>query len=199
MAACSLRVTKNAFSVLGQWVREPATQVIFSFILPVEDSNIGRNRQIDTTAGVTAKMLGSATMERLMQHQACWHQIFLREGRAFLHGNTSVSLAELHVLGQRDNIRLIPGQLQDERQRLEGQGANKGSLLLTLKPQSTDHADTHLQFYGDEPGTHEVTGANRETAENDLTGSKWCTCRETTWPVAQLKCLYSRACSVDNK
>lgn len=72
-------------------------------------------------------------------------------------------------------------------------------MLLTLKSECADHTWTHLQSYGDEPGTPEVTGANRETPENDLTRIKWCFYRKTPWPVAQLKCLYSTACSVGNK
>lgn len=48
MAAHSLRVTKNHFRVLRQWGRDPRAQVMFSSILPVEDSNAGRSSQIES-------------------------------------------------------------------------------------------------------------------------------------------------------
>ena len=42
--ACSPRVIKRDFKALGQLIRESGVQVIFSSILPVAGSNIGRNR-----------------------------------------------------------------------------------------------------------------------------------------------------------
>lgn len=61
-----------------------------------------------------------------------------------------------------DSIRLVLGKLWDERQRLEKQGTSEGTLPLTLK--CAGHTGVHLESYRGEPGTPEVTEANRDTS-----------------------------------
>lgn len=90
---------------------------------------------------------------------------------------------KLDVMEERDNIRLIPGKLWDERQRLEGQGAGKGPQLVTLN--CTGHTGADLQSYGDEQGTLEAKEANRETPR--MNGIKGCSHRKVTH---LLSCIY---------
>ncbi|KAK4819205.1 hypothetical protein QYF61_026821 [Mycteria americana] len=61
------------------------------------------------------------------------------------------------------------------------------------------YTGAHLKSYGDEPGAPEVIGANRETPVKYLKGIKGCSSKKVTWPTAQLKCLYTNACSMGNK
>lgn len=75
----------------------------------------------------------------------------------------------LVVIGEGDNIRFVPSKLWDEKQRLEGQCASKEPLPVTLK--CAGHTGTHLQSYGDKPGTSDITETNRETPENYLKGT----------------------------
>ena len=56
-----------------------------------------------------------------------------------------------------------------------------------------------MKSYREEPGAPEVIGANRETPVKYLKGIKRCSSKKVTWPTAQLKCLYTNACSMGNK
>ncbi|KAJ7418347.1 nipped-b-like protein [Pitangus sulphuratus] len=100
-------------------------------------------------------------------------------------------------MGEEDNIRLVPGKLWDERQRLEGQGASKGPLLLTLK--CAGHTGAYLQSYGVKPGTPDITEANRETPGKYLKGILAYSSRKATCPTAQLRRLYTNAHSMNNE
>ena len=81
--------------------------------------------------------------------------------------------------------------------RLEGQGASEGPQPVALR--CAGYTGAHLKSYGDEPGAPEVIGANRETLVKYLKGIKVCSSKKVTWPTAQLKCLYTSACSTGNK
>lgn len=74
---------------------------------------------------------------------------------------------KLDVIGEGNNIRLVPGKLGDERQMLERRGAGKGL-------QSLNCAGAHLQSYSDEPETPEV----REIPGKHLKRIKGCTSRK---------------------
>lgn len=78
---------------------------------------------------------------------------------------------KLDVMGEGDNIRLVPGKLGDERQTLERWGAGKGL-------QSLNCAGAHLQSYRDEPETPKVRGSNREILGRYLKIIKGCTSRK---------------------
>ena len=82
-------------------------------------------------------------------------------------------------------------------QRLEGQGANEGTLPST--PKCAGHTGTHLQSYRCEPGTPEVTEANRDTAGKYLKGIKGCSSRKVMQPTTRPRCLYTKACSMGHK
>jgi len=59
--------------------------------------------------------------------------------------------------------------------------------------------EAHLNSYSDEPGARQVIGANRETPVKYLQGIRGCSSKKVTWPTAQLKRLYTSACSMGKK
>ena len=99
--------------------------------------------------------------------------------------------------GEGDNIRLACEKLWDDTPRLEGRGASEGPQPVALR--CAVYTAAHLKPYGDEPGAPEVKGANRETLVKYLIRIKGCSSKKVAWPIAQLKCLYTNACSIGNK
>lgn len=50
-----------------------------------------------------------------------------------------------------------------------------------------------------EPGAADMLGTNREIPMKHLEGIKACSSKKVTQSIAQLKCLYTNACSMSNK
>jgi len=70
------------------------------------------------------------------------------------------------------------------------------------QPVAQRHAgDTAAQSKscGDELGAPQVVGANREASVKHPKGNKGCSSVQVTRPTAQMKCLYTNACSMENK
>jgi len=51
----------------------------------------------------------------------------------------------------------------------------------------------------DELGAPEVVGANKEASVKQPRGNKRCSSMKVTWPIAQMKCLYTNTHSMGNK
>lgn len=80
---------------MGQWGRDLGHKLYSPLFFQLKIAMLEEADRLSlfiygSVAGVTAKILGSLTKERLTQHEACWHQMglaFLSEGGAFLLGN----------------------------------------------------------------------------------------------------------------
>jgi len=101
------------------------------------------------------------------------------------------------VKGEEKHVRLASDKLWEDTQWLEGWGASKGP-----KPSAQRHAgDTAAQSKScrDELGAPDLVGANKEASVKHLKGKKGCSFVKVAWPTAQMKCLYTNACSMGNK
>ncbi|PKU40055.1 nipped-b-like protein [Limosa lapponica baueri] len=93
-----------------------------------------------------------------------------------------------------NTVERIVGKLSDNTSGLGRQRASKD-----LQPASLSQADDtalHSKPYGEEPAAPEEVEVNSETPVRHLKG---CSLKKAAQPAAQLKCLYTSACSMGNK
>jgi len=101
------------------------------------------------------------------------------------------------VKGEGEQIRLASDRLGDDTQWLEGWGASRS-------PQRVAHQharDTAAMWKscGRELEAPEVSGANKKIPMKHHKGKKGCSAMKVMRPTAQMKCLYTNACSMGNK
>ncbi|KAK4827614.1 LOW QUALITY PROTEIN: hypothetical protein QYF61_019539 [Mycteria americana] len=104
---------------------------------------------------------------------------------------------KLDSKGEGDNIRLAREKLRGDVPRLEGAGASEGTRPVSLR--CAGYAGAQPKSNGVELGDTEATGAKRETPVERLKARKGCSSMKETQVTAQLKCLYTNACSMGNK
>ncbi|KAK4818853.1 hypothetical protein QYF61_020072 [Mycteria americana] len=104
---------------------------------------------------------------------------------------------KLDSKGEGDNIRLAREKLRDDVPWLEGVGASEGTQPVSLR--CVGYTGAQLKLCRVELGDTEAIGAKRETPVKHLKAHKGCSSMKETWMTAQLKCLYTNACSMGNK
>jgi len=80
---------------------------------------------------------------------------------------------------------------------LEGQGASTGPQPVAQRC-AGDTADKSKSC-GDELGTPELVGANKEASVKHPKGNKGCSSVKMTWSTSQMKCLYTNTLNMGNK
>ena len=99
--------------------------------------------------------------------------------------------------GEGELIRLASDRLGEDTQWLEGWGASR-STQPVAQQQVRDTAAMWKSCRG-ELEAPEVSGANKKKPMKHLKGKQGCSAMKVTRPTAQMKCLYTNACSMRNK
>jgi len=101
------------------------------------------------------------------------------------------------VKGEGEPIRLASDRLGEDTQWLEGRGASR-SPKAVAQQHARDTAAVWKSCRG-ELEAPEVSGANKKIPMKHLKGKKGCSAMKVRRPTAQMKCLYTNACSMGNK
>jgi len=163
-------------------------QVMFSSLLPVVGSDIGRNRQtksINTWLCGCCHHCDTVLFNNVMAYMA--PGLMVSNGSHLSQRGNRLFAQELAGrIDRGEHIRLACDKLWDDTQLLEGQGGS-----MNPQPVVQRHAgDTAAQSKSwDELRPPEVVGPNKKTSAKHPRGKKECSTKKVTEPTSQMKHL----------